>query len=223
VTYDGIVSRYLNRPISRPIARLLRPTPITPNAVTIFTLLLSVVAGLLTAAGWNIAGGVLIQAVSVVDGVDGELARLKNMSTRLGAVLDALTDRYADVIMIGGMTVYAVRFENHGQPELAGMLAALAALTVSYSRARIEASLQVAPSDGIFGIASRDVRSLVAAIGTVAGQCYWTLWLLAVLSFATVAWRLVYLRAKSEERRAESREGEGGSKISGGPGDGPAT
>jgi phosphatidylglycerophosphate synthase len=194
MTYDGLVSRYVNRRLSRPVARWLVHTPATPNGVTLFTLALAAVSGLLLALGWNIAGGVLIQVVSVVDGVDGELARLKGMATRLGAILDALTDRYADVLMIGGMTVYAARFESHGHPELAGMLAALAALTVSYSRARIEASLQVAPSDGVFGIASRDVRSLIAAIGAVAGQCYWTLWVLAVLGFATVAWRLVYLR-----------------------------
>ena len=59
---------------------------------------------------------------------------------------------------------------------------------------RIEASMALAPSDGIFGFASRDVRSLVAAVGTIAGQCYWTLVVLAVISALTVAWRLIYLR-----------------------------
>jgi phosphatidylglycerophosphate synthase len=176
------------------MARALVPTPATPNAVTLFTLLLSAVSGALTAAGWNIPGGILIQAVSVIDGVDGELARLKAMTTRLGAVLDAVTDRYADAFMLGGMTVFAIRFEDWSHAELAGILALLGSLTVSYSRARIEASLAVAPADGIFGIASRDVRSLIAAIGTTAGQCYWTLWVIAALSLATVAWRLLYLR-----------------------------
>ena len=96
MTYDGIVSRYLNRPLSRPMARALSGTPTTPNQMTLFTLLLSVVAAAFVAAGWNIPGGILIQAVSVVDGVDGELARLKGMASRFGAVLDAVTDRYAD-------------------------------------------------------------------------------------------------------------------------------
>jgi phosphatidylglycerophosphate synthase len=194
VTYDGIVSRYLNRPLSRPVARALAGTPATPNAVTLFTLALSAATGLMVAAGWQVAGGVLIQAVSVIDGIDGELARLKDRATRLGAVLDALTDRYADAFMLGGMTVFAFRFEDWAHPELAGILALLGSLTVSYSRARIEASLAAAPSDGVFGIASRDVRSLIAAVGTVAGQCYWTLWVIAALSLATVAWRLLYLR-----------------------------
>ena len=199
MAYDGLVSRYLNRPLSRPAARLLAPTAVTPNMVTVFTLLLACAAGAMVAAGWTIAGGIAIQAVSVIDGVDGDLARLKLMSTRFGAVLDAVTDRYADAIMLGGMTIYAVRFEDLPRPEVMGMLALAAALTVSYSRARIEASMSVEPSDGVFGLASRDVRSLIAAIGTVLGQCYWTLAVLAAASALTVAFRLAYLRFRTAD------------------------
>lgn len=205
MTYDGLVSRYLNRPISRPMARGLRPTPLTPNQVTGFTLLLAIATGVMIAAGWNIAGGIAIQAVSIVDGVDGELARLKDRATRFGGVFDAVTDRYADAIMLAGMTVYAVRFEDNARPEFVGALALGAALIVSYSRARIEADLpDVAASgnlDSIFGFASRDVRLLVAAIGTVLSQCYWTLIVLAVVSGLTIAWRLLYLRITVGGRR----------------------
>lgn len=201
MAYDGIVSRYLNRPLSRPAARALAKTPATPNAVTSFTLLLAIATGLMLAAGWNIAGGIAIQVVSVADGVDGELARLRNMATRFGEVFDAVVDRYADAIMIAGMTVYAVRFEELPRAEFVGMLALAGALIVSYSRARIEADMPEALAggslDSIFGLASRDVRSLVAAVGAVAGQSYWTLVVLAVISGATVAWRLAYLRAKA--------------------------
>jgi hypothetical protein len=76
------------------------------------------------------------------------------------------------------------------------VLALAASLAVSYSRARIEASLALEPSDGVFGLASRDVRLLIAAIGTVAGQCYWTLVVIAVLAALTVVWRLVYMRLR---------------------------
>jgi phosphatidylglycerophosphate synthase len=205
VTYDGIVSRYLNRPLSRPAARALRPTPLTPNAVTAFTVLLAFATGAALAAGWNIAGGIAIQAVSVIDGVDGELARLKNQATRFGSVFDAVTDRYADAAMLAGMTVFAVRFEDYARAEFVGMVAVSAALIVSYSRARIEADLpdviEGGNLDSIFGLASRDVRLLIAAIGTVLGQCYWTLAVLATLSALTIAWRLVYLRATVGSRR----------------------
>jgi phosphatidylglycerophosphate synthase len=187
------------------MARSLRPTPFTPNQVTAFTLLLAIATGAMVAAGWNIAGGIAIQAVSVIDGVDGELARLRDRATRFGGVFDAVTDRYADAIILAGMTVYAVRFEDHPRPEFVGALALGAALIVSYSRARIEADLpDIAASgnlDSIFGLASRDVRLLAAAIGTVLGQCYWTLIILAAVSGLTIAWRLLYLRITVGARR----------------------
>ena len=192
--YDGIVARHLNRRLSRPLAAALAPTPLTPNLVTFATLALAFGVAALIAVGWNIAGGVGIQVVSVIDGVDGELARLKGLSTRFGAALDAIADRYADAAILGGMTIYAARFEDLPRPEVVGALALAGALSVSYSRARIEASMRLPPSDGLFGLASRDLRLLIAAIGTALGQCYWTLALLAVASGLTVAWRLLALR-----------------------------
>ncbi len=201
MSYDGIVSRHLNRPLSRPLARGLAHTPVTPNMVTAFTLLLSVAATLLIATGCQIAGGLGIQVVSVVDGVDGELARLTDKATRFGGIFDAISDRYADALMLGGMTIYAVRFEHHPHAEAIGMLALAGSLIISYSRARIEASIgpeAAAPGgragDLVFGLASRDVRSLIAAIGTIVGQCYITLAVLAIMCAATIAWRLAYLR-----------------------------
>lgn len=196
MAYDGLVSRYVNRPLSRPAARALVPTPVTPNAVTVTTTLVALLAAAATAAGWNIAGGLAIQVSSVADGIDGELARLRSATTRFGGFLDTICDRYSDAAMIGGMTVYAWRFEEYARPEFVGMLALAGALSVSYSRARIEASIADAPGnlDAVFGLASRDVRLLIAAAGTVAGQCYWTLVVVAALSGLTVAWRLFYLK-----------------------------
>jgi phosphatidylglycerophosphate synthase len=207
---DGIVSRYANRLLARPVARALSATPVTANAVTVFTLLLACATGAMVAAGWYIAGGILIQVVSVLDAVDGELARLKGVATRFGAVLDSVVDRYADAAVIAGMTIYAVRFEDQAHAETVGVLALAGALVVSYSRARIEASLPEAAamvegreSDGAMGgaavvdrLTGRDVRLLIAAVGTVVGQCYWTLVVLAVLAGVTIAWRLLYLRVR---------------------------
>ena len=196
MAYDGVVSRYLNRPLSRPAARALEHAPVTPNGVTLFTLALAFATAGCIAMGWNIVGGIAIQAVSVIDGVDGELARLRNAATRFGGALDAITDRYADAAMLGGMTIYATRFEDYPNPEFVGMLALAGALTVSYSRSRIEASLGEVPAnlDWLFGIASRDVRSLLMAVGTALGLCYITLVAVVVLTALTVGWRLVYLR-----------------------------
>ena len=195
---DGIVSRYLNRRLSRPLAAALAHTPLTPNGATFLTLAFSLGMGALVALGQNIAGGIGIQLASIIDGVDGDLARLTGRSSRFGAALDAIADRYADAAILGGMTIYAARFEEWPHAEAVGALALAGALTVSYSRARAEAEgLWPIGSGGRWGVgavlgmlATRDVRLLVAAAGTAVGQCYWTLAVLGVASGVTVAVRL---------------------------------
>ncbi len=198
---DGIVSRYVNRPVSRRVAAGLAGTPVTPNGATWFTLAFSLGMGALVAVGQQVAGGIGIQLASIIDGVDGDLARLTGRESRFGAALDAIADRYADAAILGGMTVYAARFEDWPNAAVVGALALAGSLTVSYSRARAEAEgvwgkvgggWSVVGGLGMLGmLATRDVRLLVAAAGTVAGQCYWTLVVLGVASGVTVAVRLV--------------------------------
>ena len=201
---DGIVSRHLNRRLSRPLAAALAHTPLTPNGATFLTLAFSLGMGALVALGQNLAGGIGIQLASIIDGVDGDLARLTGRASRFGAALDAIADRYADAAIIGGMTIYAARFEEWPHAEAVGALALAGALTVSYSRARAEAE-GLWPIGGRWSVAggrwsvgavlgmlaTRDVRLLVAAAGTAVGQCYWTLAVLGVASGVTVAVRLV--------------------------------
>lgn len=192
-SYEGPVSRYLNRPLSRPIARALARTPLTPNQASLAALTLAGAALGMFAAGWNIAAALVIHLSSVVDGVDGDLARAKRMTSLFGGVFDSALDRWADVLIIGGMTLWAVQHEDWDLAPVAGFLAIAGALMVSYSRARIEASTAVNAGDLLFGLASRDVRLFVAAIGALSGQLYLTLWVLAAISLATVAWRLYAL------------------------------
>lgn len=72
---EGLVSRYLNRRFSRPLARLLTRTPATPNQVSLASFAIAMGAMALFLTGHNIWGGVAAQASSVVDGADGDLAR----------------------------------------------------------------------------------------------------------------------------------------------------
>lgn len=193
---DGPVSRHLTRRLSVPIASALARTPATPNAISIVALLVAAGAGLLIAIGRNIEGGILIQASSIVDGVDGDLARAKSMASTFGGIFDAVLDRYADAAITAGMTWYAYRQEDWPAPLLVGFAAAVAFMLVPYSRARIETEGGREATSGLLGIASRDVRLLVLALGAVAGQCWWALAIVAALSYATVAWRLVGFRSR---------------------------
>ncbi|MDE3094389.1 MAG: CDP-alcohol phosphatidyltransferase family protein [Chloroflexota bacterium] len=203
---DGPVSRHLNRRVSVPLAALLRPTPVTPNQVSALALLVALAAAVLIALGAHVAGGVLVQVSSVVDGVDGDLARAKAMASRFGGLLDAVLDRYADAAIAAGMAWYAFEREQWPQPLLAGLAAATGFLLVSYSRARIEAEGGRDVTAALLGFASRDVRLLALAVGAAAGQAYWTLVAVGAFSYATVGWRLWGLRRASSSGQYSTEE-----------------
>lgn len=187
---DGLVSRYLNRRFSVPIASALARTPITPNQVSVAACAIALGALWLLAIGRNIEAGVLIQASSIVDGVDGDLARAKHAASAFGGLFDAVLDRYADAAIAGGMAWYAFEYEDWPGPLVVGFAAMVSFILVSYSRARLETEGGRGVASDLLGVASRDVRLLVLAIGAVLGQCWWTLVVVAALSYATVAWRL---------------------------------
>ena len=205
---DGPVSRYLNRPISRPIAQALRGTPITPNQVSVAALAMAAGALWLLAVGRSIEAALLIQGSSIIDGLDGDLARVKDMASRFGGVFDATLDRYADCVIAGGLAWYALEYEDEEWALLAGFAAAVGFLLVSYSRARLEREAGADVVADLLGVASRDVRLLLLALGALVGQAYWALIVVGALSYATVAWRLWRFRsAPTQAPRSGARSG----------------
>lgn len=104
---DGIVARHLNRKLSIPLTGILAQTGITPNQVSLFTAALCLLSAASFAAGHPVWGGLLAQIASILDGVDGELARLKFLSSPFGELLDSVLDRYSDGIILMGMSIGA--------------------------------------------------------------------------------------------------------------------
>jgi phosphatidylglycerophosphate synthase len=108
---DGIYAR-MNRRISIPISRLIIPFPITPNMVSLFTLGVSFAAGAFLALGgyWNmLTGAILSWFSSVLDGCDGEVARLKLQESAFGCWLETVCDNLYYLFICGGMTIGLVR------------------------------------------------------------------------------------------------------------------
>lgn len=103
---DGLVSRYLNRPISRVVTRLLLRFPTTPNAWTLLIFSLPLVAGLVLLQGtygsflWAL---LLFQAYSVLDGCDGEIARAKFLESERGRRLDDVFDVLSNILLAIGL------------------------------------------------------------------------------------------------------------------------
>lgn len=103
---DGLFAR-MNRRISIPISRQLIKFPITPNMVTLFTLGVSFLAGMFFALGgyWNTAVGALLSVwASILDGCDGEVARLKLQVSKLGCWLETICDYLYYLFIFVGMS-----------------------------------------------------------------------------------------------------------------------
>ncbi len=105
---DGMVSRYLNRPISTRITRMLIPYSIRPAQFTALLALgtLAMLAMLVTGNPVLLAAGcVAYHILSVLDGTDGELARVKFMSTDWGARLDTSVDMATNLLFVVGLHI----------------------------------------------------------------------------------------------------------------------
>jgi len=103
---DGLISRTLNRPLSLATTRLLARTPITPNQWTIFIGIMGLVGAWMMAQGgywWLTLGALTVHISSVLDGCDGELARIKFLSSRIGEWLDTAFDDIVNSAMILGL------------------------------------------------------------------------------------------------------------------------
>lgn len=104
---DGIFARW-NRRISVPISRQLIKLPITPNMVSLFTLGVGVLAGIFFGCGgyWSVlVGAVLSVFASILDGCDGEVARLKLMESDFGCWLETVCDWLYYLFIFAGMSI----------------------------------------------------------------------------------------------------------------------
>ena len=116
---DGIVTRYLNRPVSQALTRLLLRWfgPIHPNAATVGTAIIAagMFACLLGIPGHTglVLGALLFQAASMFDGVDGEIARATFRATPLGASLDSLVDAVTNILFFVGVITNVISQGDH--------------------------------------------------------------------------------------------------------------
>jgi 1L-myo-inositol 1-phosphate cytidylyltransferase / CDP-L-myo-inositol myo-inositolphosphotransferase len=100
---DGFVSRFLNRPISSRITRLLVKFPIHPSAFTTSIFVLPVAAGVFLLRGDYLSvllGAAIFQVFSILDGCDGEIARAKNLESKFGERLDNICDFLGSLIYV---------------------------------------------------------------------------------------------------------------------------
>ncbi len=199
---DGPVARYLNRPLSVRISRYLVQHDVTPNQISLFSFLCSLLAaGLFALSGYFalFLGGVLAQFASIIDGCDGEVARLKYQSSDYGGWFDAVLDRYADAFLLFGLTFHLLAVEANGWILFVGFMAIIGSFMLSYTadkydnlmRERIQAGGKAGLRMG------RDVRVFLIFLGAVANL------VLPVLVLIAVVMNLETLRRMSVARNGQ--------------------
>jgi len=108
---DGAVAKY-DRYISLFISKRLMPLPVSPHLVTIGAALLGLACGLVASHGgywWLLAGAIGFQLNSIMDGIDGEIARAKLLESRLGQWLDTIADDSCNLFFTVGAAVGCYR------------------------------------------------------------------------------------------------------------------
>ncbi len=194
---DGFISRYLNRPISIRVSRVLLKTGIKPDTISLASFTISVLAALLLSFGNYLPvllGGLLVQVSSILDGCDGEVARLKFQQSDYGAWFDAVLDRYADAVVILGLT-YGW-WISHGGDYLVwvtGYLALTGSLMNSYTAIKYDAVV-LKEQKGAGWRFGRDTRSFLVMLGAVLNQLFCLLVVLAVIANFVSVRRLYVLR-----------------------------
>ena len=167
----GAVRSYFEEPG----ARLFRALGLTPNAITILGFVVCVVSAYLVASGWLLWGGVVFLIGSILDLMDGALARLSGKATPFGALLDSVFDRLGEAALFVGLAIYALRADFTDEYRAGFITALLLALIfsqgVSYLRARGEGL-------GVFtraGLMTRTERVVLLGAGVLLGWIPWVL------------------------------------------------
>lgn len=190
-SHDGPVSRYLNRPLSIKLSKWLVNTSITPNQISLAVFFMSLIAALLFAVASYpllILGGILAQFSSIVDGCDGEVARLKYLSSRYGGWLDAVLDRYSDGLLLFGLTLYA--YQQMAGSVLAlcvGFSAIMGSFVLSYTADKYDNLMENKIQQGFHFRMGRDIRILLILLFAVMNQVFLGLLIIAlVMNFEVI-------------------------------------
>ena len=168
---DRFILKWIKLNLSAHITpRLVRWESIAPWHITLSSSILGFTAGLVFACGAGWLAGIIAAASQILDGVDGQLARLTDRQTKGGAFWDSVLDRYADGAMVIGMIVYLLGLPFPIHPALLFILATFAIIgsnLISYSSARAgELSIDL----GKKTLASKGTRSgvmIICALGSI--------------------------------------------------------
>ena len=180
---------------------------LTPNAISLTGFALNLAAAVLVFQRQFFLGGLAFIIGSIMDTLDGRYSRMSGKGTPFGAFLDSTLDRLEEGIVLTAVGAYFAS-QNNQAAVAAVVVAVLASLMVSYTRARAEA-LGVACK---VGLATRPVRVVILSIGLVFAKgasignfelLAPAVYVLAGLSAFTVLQRILYVRKQLSDPAAD--------------------
>jgi phosphatidylglycerophosphate synthase len=170
-----------------PLGPIVKKIPLSPNMLTITGFLVTVAAALVIPHNLRL-GGIFIIIGGVFDLLDGISARTNGKTTKFGAFLDSLLDRYSDAFIFLSISYYLAAKGNHmGAFISLGTL--VGAFLISYARARAEGLGESCRT----GIMERPERIILLIFATVTGWIIPVLWIMLVLTHITVLQRIYYV------------------------------
>ncbi len=184
----------------KPFLLLLASFGITPTMLTISSLLLMLVSGFVLSQNHLIMGAIFLLLGGLLDGIDGELARVTNHATKFGAFLDSLCDHSGDfALSLGLLWLY---LNKRASTEVVLIFVALfGSMFGSLVRSRA-AMVGIETRD--VGLVTRFERILLLLIGLFTHWITATLWILAVLNNLAAFQRVISVLRVSLLQKRES-------------------
>jgi len=181
-------AREASRPALEAVGRVLARWNVSPDWVTNIGLILTIGVAVLAAFGELLWAGIAYLFASLFDALDGTLARVSGKGSRFGAFLDSTIDRFEEAIVFVGLSIHYARVGGDVEIPLI-LVATVASLMVSYTRARAEA-VGVACAVGFM---SRPMRVLVMVIGMISNQVLIALIVVAATGLFTSFHRIYHV------------------------------
>ncbi len=180
-----------------PVGRLVSKGHVSPNAITLFGVVLQVLVAWFIIEGRLLVAGLIAIVTALLDGVDGAVAKASGRTTRFGALLDSTTDRLSDALFfipIAWLYGVAPDIADRDEPWVAG--AALAALVASFLVSYIKARAEGLGLECNVGIAERAERLILLIAALILSPLLPAIMVvLAVLAAITVVQRLAHVRS----------------------------
>ena len=166
--------------------------------VTVASMTMGVLAGFILAEGWAFLAGIIAAMAQILDGVDGQFARVTGQQSRGGAFLDSVLDRYADGFLVIGLIIFNGRtgFPMWLLIPLGG-LALIGSSLISYTSARAE---NLGIHFGKPTLAGKGTRTTVIAVSCILSPIVNFLPVIALCYLALHASVVVLYRIKAASR-----------------------